>query len=199
MKKLALILFAGISFVTANAQLEVGVKGGVNFATLTGSDIVDAKSITNFNAGAFIKLPISRIASFQPEVVYSGQGANVNADAVAVQHLRLDYLDIPLLVKFAHRSGVYLETGPQLGFLLSAKDKIENTSHDFKQDLKSANVAWDFGIGVKVPHTPIGLDFRYVLGITNIEDVGQTAGTGAIRNDVFQLGLTFVLFSTPRK
>ena len=75
MKKLALVILAGISFATANAQFQFGAKGGFNFSTLSGSDIQDAKTLVNFNVGVFARLPLIDRLSLQPELVYSVQGA----------------------------------------------------------------------------------------------------------------------------
>src|ERR1700749_3326329 len=114
MKKLALVLFAGISFATAHAQVQFGVKAGGNFATQTGSDAGDSKTLFNFNAGAFVRLPIAPGIGLQPELVYSGQGADYDLGSNGTLHEHANYLNIPILFKWSHRSGPYFETGPQI-------------------------------------------------------------------------------------
>src|ERR1700761_9680667 len=105
MKKLALVLFAGISFATAHAQVQFGVKAGGNFATQTGSDAGDSKTLFNFNAGAFVRLPIAPGIGLQPELVYSGQGAHYDLGGSSNYHA--NYLNVPILFKWSHRSGPY--------------------------------------------------------------------------------------------
>jgi hypothetical protein len=198
MKKLALVLFAGISFATAHAQVQFGVKGGFNFATQTGSDAGDSKMLLNLNAGAFLKLGVVPGFAIQPELVYSGQGAHYDVPGEDINY-HANYLNIPILFKWSHRSGPYFETGPQIGFLLSAHRKEGGDSFDEKEAYRSSDFAWVFGVGYKIPRSPVGIDLRYNIGLSNIEDNDVTQLDGRIRNDVLQLGITYVLFNGPRK
>lgn len=198
MKKLALVFLAGFSFATSNAQFQFGVKAGANFSSLSGSDVQDAKSLVGLNAGVFAKLPVAHSISIQPELLYSGQGAKFdNGTFTETQHV--NYFNIPVLLKYQNFTGFFLETGPQIGFLLSANDKISGTSTDDKAYFKSSDFSWVFGVGYKVPTTRLSIDARYALGISNIEDTDKTGNTGKIRNGQFQIGLMYALFSVGKK
>jgi hypothetical protein len=193
MKKLALVILAGVSFATANAQFQFGAKGGLNFASLDGSDIQGAKTRIGFNLGVYARLPIAAHVSLQPELYYSAQGANFsNPD----EKFPANYMNVPVLLRFGVGEGFAIYTGPQVGFLLAAHDKFNGTSTDIKNLYKSTDFSWVFGIGYRIPTTKLGLDARYNLGISNIEDQGASNSNGSIRNGVFQLGLTYILFST---
>jgi len=195
MKKLALVILAGISFATANAQFQLGAKGGLNLSTLSGSDIDGSKTQANVYFGAFAKLPLPGKLSLQPELVYSVQGAKFsNPD----ETFHVNYLNIPILLKYAAGAGFSIYTGPQVGFLLSAHEKIGGNSYDNKDFYKSADFAWAIGLGYRIPQTRLGIDARYNIGISNIEDNSKTNQTGSVRNGVFQLGLTYILFSSGR-
>jgi Outer membrane protein beta-barrel domain len=198
-KKLVLVILAGISFATANAQVQIGVKAGANFTTLTDDMGYSARTLFNFNAGAFAQFPLGHFVSLQPELVYSGQGARyVDGDGyIGSQHL--NYLNIPVLLKLKSRYGVYVETGLQVGFLTSAKDKDQGSSADISSQVSSADFSWVFGFGYKVPMSPVGIDFRYNLGLSNIDNNNVSGDNYTLRNDVFQLGLTYVLFSAGRR
>jgi hypothetical protein len=198
MKKLALVLLAGISIASAQAQIQFGVKAGANFATQSGSDAVGAKTLVGFNGGVFLRLPVAPHISVQPEIMYSGQGASYDGTG-GTESDHAHYLNIPILLKFSHGSGFYAETGPQFGFIMSAHAKQGGNSIDIKQYYNSADFAWAFGVGYKIPMSPVGIDFRYNVGIANVEDRSTSNTTGSVRNDVLQLGLTYVLFSTGRR
>ncbi len=193
MKKLLLVILAGISFATANAQFQFGVKGGFNFNNFSGSDAQDAKLLVGYNVGAYAKLGIADRLSFRPELVYSAEGAKFK-DVDESNHL--NYLNVPLLLSYNVGAGVSIMTGPQVGFLLSAKDKQPRVTYDISDAIKSAEFAWAFGLGFHIPETPVGIDFRYNLGISNVEDRSTTGSNGSIRNSVFQLGVTYTLFKT---
>ena len=204
MKKLVLLLFAGIAFATANAQqIEFGAKAGLNLSTITVSNGFNGysyNSLANFNAGAFLKVHLIRSFSIQPEVYYSGQGFKADDGSGGLYSEHVNYVNIPILAKFSHRSGLYLETGPQFGIKLSATDKENGVSQDVSSAYHSADFSWAFGAGFKIPMSPVGIDLRYNVGITNVANdayYGNGYGQYGVRNGVFQLDLTFVLFKTP--
>jgi opacity protein-like surface antigen len=195
MKKLALVILAGISFATAHAQFQFGAKGGFNFSTLNGSDIEGAKTLVNFNLGVYAKLPLPGKLSLQPELVYSVQGAKFsNPD----ESYHLNYLNIPILLRYAAGSGFAIYTGPQVGFLLGAHDKVNGNSYNVKDFFNSGDFAWAVGLAYRIPQTKLGIDARYNFGIANIEARDKTGRTGSERNGVFQLGVTYILFSSGR-
>ena len=196
MKKLALVFLAGISFATANAQFQFGIKAGANFANFNGSAITDAKTLVSLNAGVYARLPLAEHVSIQPELVYSGQGAKSDENGITfTQHS--NYFNIPVLLKFSTGVGFFVETGPQLGFLMSANTKAEGNSIDTKNSYSSTDFSWVFGVGYKIPATKLSIDARYNLGISNI--VNQDVAKETAHNGVFQLGLMYTLFSTGRK
>jgi len=198
MKKLALVLFAGFSFATTHAQVQFGVKAGVNFANVTGSDAGDSRVLSNVNAGAFLRFAVAPGFGIQPELVYSGQGAGYRRNGYS-DNVHLNYLNIPILLKWNSREGLYAETGPQVGFLVSAHENYQGASFDVKDQFTSADFSWVFGVGYKIPMSEVGIDFRYNLGISNIENLDITHGGGTVRNSVIQLGLTYTLFNSAKR
>jgi hypothetical protein len=197
MKKLALLFLAGISFATTNAQFQFGVKAGADFSTWKGKD-VSAKTITGFNGGVYAKLPVTQTISVQPELVYSGQGAKLDADPSPITS-RANYFNIPVLLKYQHFTGLFIETGPQLGFLMSSKEKEGGDSYDNKSAFKSSDFAWVFGVGYKIPATQLAIDLRYNLGISNIGVSGPNRDPNSVYNRVFQIGLMYTLVSLEKK
>jgi hypothetical protein len=197
MKKLALILIAGVSFATAHAQFEFGAKAGLNFANVSQIQGLSVNTQFSFNGGFFFDLPVAHHVAIQPELVYSGQGFKYDdAGSTASEHI--NYVNLPILLKLSTGTGFYFETGPQFGFLASAKDTYQGVTTDIKSSFKSNDYAWVFGIGAKIPLTRLGVDLRYNIGMSNIIDYQGTDGQ-SVRNGVWQLGLTYVLFSTGRK
>jgi hypothetical protein len=197
MKKLALVFLAGISFATTNAQFQFGVKAGANFSTFTG-DADGLKTLVGFNGGVYAKLPVTHTVSIQPELVYSGQGAKEDISGTTIS-LHANYFNIPVLLKYQNFTGFFIETGPQLGFLMSAREKVGGNSADVKSAFNSSDFAWVFGVGYKIPTTHLAIDLRYNLGISNIADNGNSGDNSKVHNGVFQIGLMYALFSTGRK
>ncbi|MHA4807217.1 porin family protein [Flavitalea flava] len=186
-KKLALLLLAGTTLATANAQIQFGLKAGANFASLTNTS--GSKTLVGFNGGALVKIPLAGALSLQPEAVYSGQGIKGDGGSI-----HLNYINIPVLANYSLPIGVFFQTGPQLGFLMSAKLKADGESDiDLKPSLKSTDFSWAFGAGYLLPITNLGFNVRYNLGLTSL---GKEGGTS--KNGVFQVGV-FYLFGETAK
>jgi len=190
MKKLVVLVLTAGTFFTASAQVQLGLKAGANFATLSGSAADGAQTKVDFHGGAFAQIALFNAFALQPELLYSGQGAKGNQNETDFT-INQAYLNIPVLFKYQHGSGLFAETGPQLGFLLAANAKAGGTSTDIKSSYKSTDFSWAFGIGYKISMLHAGIDARYNLGISNImsENIpGQT-----LTNSVFQVGVFFLL------
>src|SRR5690606_40294848 len=76
MKKLVLsLLFVAVATIAGNAQeIKFGAKAGLNIANQTG-DVEDSKSLIGFHLGAFAEIKLAEQFAFQPELLYSIQGA----------------------------------------------------------------------------------------------------------------------------
>src|SRR5690349_11177041 len=57
-----------------------GIKGGVNLTNLYVNDVKDENMKVGFNAGVFAKVPMSRVVSLQPELLYSQKGSKITYD-----------------------------------------------------------------------------------------------------------------------
>lgn len=192
MKKAGLFLctvfFSSVLFGQTDAKF--GVKGGLNIAST--SNTIEGETGTRLapNAGLLAHIHLSPAVSLQPELMYSGQGGEV-----AGVDLLLHYINVPVLVQYNFNNGFRLQTGPQVGFLVGVNDKIDgNETNIFtSDDFKSTDIAWSFGLGY-LSKSGLGIDGRYNLGLTGIND----GGGGKTTNRVIQLGL-FYLFDHSHK
>lgn len=185
MKKLILIvaLIATVTSVSAQGRPQFGLKGGLNIAELKVEGVNDLKSRTSFHLGFLAHIHISEYIAIQPEVMFSGQGMRDKVANTDVDY-NLNYINIPFLFQYMTGNGLRLQTGPQLGFLTSAKiNDIDN-----KNNFKSVDLSWTFGAGY-LTRAGLGFDARYNLGLTDIND----NGTNDIKNRVFQVGIFFMM------
>jgi len=126
--------------------------------------------------------------ALQPEVVYSGQGAEVGNT-----HVKLDYINIPLMIQYMFNNGFRIEAGPQLGLLIAAKNEVGDNETETKDHYNTP----DFGVGLGISYlsySGFGVGGRYNIGVSNIS---ETASPN-IKNRVFQLGV-FYLFDHHHK
>ena len=181
MKKLFLVGALAL-FGAMNAQVKYGAKAGLNIATLNG-DVEGLKSLVGFHVGGFAQIPLAAKFTFQPEVVYSAQGAKEDGGN---GKLNLGYINVPLMFKYAIAEKFNVEAGPQIGFLISAKEKYNGNSDDIKDQLNS--VDFSIGLGASYDFTQnLSADVRYNAGVSNIAKESDSK----IRNGVFQIGLGY--------
>ena len=207
MKKL---IFA-VVFLVAGAvnaqQPDFGAKAGVNFATLDSDGPFEMSGQTGFHFGLVAELKFSEKFSFQPEVLYSIQGANAEFSmegfGSAEETLRLDYVNIPLMAKFYMIPGLSLEVGPQIGVLVKAESEYEYSfgeeteagTGDIKDETKAIDFALAGGLAYEFP-MGIFVSGRYNLGLSNVADSSEELGDEfeedfKWKNNVIQLSLGY--------
>ncbi|UII30461.1 PorT family protein [Fulvivirga ulvae] len=214
MKRILLIaaLFC-MSVVLANAQIKIGIKEGLNIASIDYTTAVletETSALASFHLGAFFHYSIVEHFGFQAELMYSGQGAKIDfKDFGILTKNKLNYLSLPILAKYHASSGFTAEAGISLDFLLSAKqsyEKIEGfsgsgfelTEQDLKEGLTGVDTKFLFGVGYEMAS---GLSFnaRFAAGLSNIsksldENDPNYIGEEESYNSVFQLGVGFPLY-----
>ncbi len=174
MKKtiLSIALFSITTFVVQAQSVKFGVKAGLNYANEIGTNIsIDSKdynteAITSYHAGLVAEIGLFKGLSFQPELLYSTQGATYKNVSQEIKN-ELGYISIPAVLKIDLNKTFSLELGPQASFLLSEKNNF---------DAKDSNT-FDFaavgGLGLKITKS-LFLQARYVLGLTEMSKDAQT-------------------------
>jgi len=179
MKKITLLLVIGALFMAtaSQAQLTVGLKGGLNFNSADVSDVdVDKKTGYHFGAYAVIKAgPIG----IQPEAYFSVQSLSTSGDDID-----LSYVQVPILLRLGILKVLYLNAGPQFGF--NTKAKIGD--QDLKDEIKGMDLSIALGAGLDLP-MGLGAQVRWVKALSNAAE-----GGGDWKNSMVQLSVTYALF-----
>lgn len=168
-------------------HLSLGIKGGVNVFNIHDDNNTSNDPRIGYNFGLLGHIHIARQIAIQPEIVYSAQGAKYTSGSGTAKY-NLDYINVPILFQYMWDNGFRIEAGPQVGFLVSAKSKINDVSTDNKENLKTVDFAASFGASYIHPATGIGIDARYNLGLTNINKTNEVKST----NRGFQVGVFYI-------
>jgi hypothetical protein len=186
MKKLFLVAVVFSAVVTTRAQHpHWGIKGGINVSNLDVQHGSDPNHKVGIHLGGLAHIHLSEHFALQPELMYSNQGAERTSGNIEYK-TKLHYVNLPVLLQFMTGSGFRLQTGPQVGALISAKSKVNDTETDVDDSYKTPDFSWSFGASY-VSMKGLGFDARYNLGISNINDVPGNK----YKNRVFQVGLFY--------
>lgn len=203
---------------SSSEGIRFGVKAGMNASTVTKAQDFDNKMKIGFNVGGFANIPISEKFSVQPEILYSGlgvkqefyasnsDGAGYSYSAKGTSTTFLNYITIPVMLQYNLIPNLYVEAGPEFGFLLGGKGSgettltttdngittvdVNNYSNKIPKDLyNKLNIGIGLGVGYYFTEN-IGVTARYVAGITDVHK-DKPSGFKAIHNNVFQVGLAY--------
>ena len=173
-KKLLAVFIIGLAFATSsNAQgFHLGIKAGTNLLKIDDKSFKDEFKF-GYNLGAFTEINFNKKFGIQPELLWSQSTYKTATDINQVIpgtksdiNVKLNYLQIPILLSYRPIKILSLQAGPQFGILI-------NEDNSILQNGKDAFKKGDFSMlgGVQINLGPIKAGARYVIGLTNINDV----------------------------
>jgi len=199
---------------------EIGLKGGFSYSDLNLSQGGKLSGTTyhpavGYHVGGYALIKFNKKFSVQPELLYSMQGQYFTNVTYSNLKTTLNYVNIPVIVKYYLVKSLNVQAGPQLGILVSAKGDLVPYgplgptgrpvfNQDLSSYLKSMDLAIAFGAGVTLPGN-IDLNVRYNVGITDINKntdsvqglpggLQPSFSTAYTRNQVFQVSLGHRLY-----
>ena len=189
-------IFLAVSMVTlfaagAAAQgISGGVKAGLNVSSLTGDDADGYDMKIGYHFGGYAKISLTEAFSIQPELLYNAVGAK-SSEGSFDTNLKVNYITVPVMLGYSFGK-ISVQAGPQIGFLTSAKMKIESGGDSAESDVKDQLKGTDFGVnvGLGAEFGKLNAAARYCFGLSNIAD----SDDADIKNGVIQLSLGYKLF-----
>ena len=198
MKKILMIAALMVATLSANAQNEVGQLSikptiGLNFATLTKSDI--SKTRTGLNFGIEAEYGVTEKFGVTAGLFYSQQGAKTKDFHLAVKNniiggkefdgkatIKLDYINIPILAQYYLIPGLAIKAGIQPGFNVLKKVALDGTVYQggvqggnpekidesIKIEEGVKNFAFAIPVGLSYEYKSFVLDARYNIGLTKV-------------------------------
>ena len=172
-------------------SFHVGVKGGANLQKIDGIPFRD-KFTFGYQAGAYGRIGITSKISIQPEVLFSSVKVDTATQFSTIygfkqtDKVKLNYLDIPVLLNIKVAPFLTIQAGPQFSVLLDKnKSLLKNGETAFKEGSVAA-VA-----GLQLKFSKIIIYGRYVIGLNNINTVNNTNDW---KNRNIQIGIGFNIF-----
>lgn len=209
-KTILLICFLLTTALTTQAQYyRYGVKAGGGFSTAVGKD-APSSQISHLAVlhGAFVfAYEFASRLSVQPELHYSRKGfvyedytRNMPAGTALNGDLRLDYIELPLMVK-VQKAALFVEAGPYLGYLFHVGNKVNVVTSDpaidppvvlarhelSRNDFNSFDIGYAAGLGLMLQNG-FFMNVRHTGSLRPFpkEDLTQ-------RNQVWQLSIGYLV------
>jgi len=180
MKRLFILAALCAVFYTTHAQIKPGIKAGLNITNIVGKDIPEYRSKVGFHFGLTGNLEMTKNLGVRAELLYSAQGARWDDDN---EKTTLNYLQLPVLVRYRFDKGFFAEAGPQIGFLLKAEDDDEGDIYNIKEFVKKSDISLALGVGYSL-NTKFDVYARYNASFTKYYDEEK--------NSVFQFGVNYI-------
>jgi hypothetical protein len=167
----ALLLWS--STLDAQQRAQIGLKGGVNFSYLHTHDAADMSMLAGFNNGFFVRMPLVRRWSFQPEIYYITKGADITynspvADGTA--RYKFSYIEMPLMLVAHITPRFNIQAGPYIAFLLDSEVKNQSDVYLFNyrehiqtSDFNRLDAGIVLGLGFDIGAFGIGARYSYGL------------------------------------
>ena len=150
--------------------------------------------------GAFVYTPLSELVDIQMEIKYMGKGARKRTSGEDLTQYRsnLNYIEIPILLRFNTKSKIGVEGGLGFGYLFSYSEEDENGTLPSEHTTKFKPFELSGLVGISYKFAPKFLvNLRYSYSISSIVDRPDPSysyflQTGAF-NNLFSLGVYYTL------
>lgn len=187
--------------INTNAQkrkIRYGIKAGGNISTIRG-DYPDPKLKGGYQFGGFAKMKMDDKTSYQVELLYVNKGFSSDIQITSLDFrsptvelneiVNLNYIEIPIVVKYNLFGGLNVGIGPQIAYLVSANSDFKGRKVKFEDTYKKI----DAGLHLKLDYefnSGIIIDTSYTLGLVNLWK--ESNNNNKIYNNVFHVSLGYL-------
>ena len=171
-------------------KIEFGLDGGANWSTI--KDLDGAKSLTSFNLGFYFDFKLKNPSwMLNTGVIVK---SNMGADELPVYSLgnpnldnafnggkitrKINYFNVPIMMKYSFKNHIYLKAGTQLGLRYKAFDEFKNSLNDeddlnyklsIKEQFHPLDAGLAFGAGYRLMKgNGMNIGVQYYLGLIDI-------------------------------
>lgn len=166
--------------ISVKAQnFHFGIKTGINLSKETKTEVerqvqdFDKEFRKGFHIGGIVTYSINKKWELEGNLMYSQQGYKEHLFSIennrTIYSIRSNYINLPIAIKYYPLEHLYIEMGPQIGFLISKKHKIQGEGNITKYiPLKPNHIDLSLfcGLGYKFSNN-ILLEARYIHGLNN--------------------------------
>lgn len=210
--KLFLLLIITVTTLSLKAQLSIGARGGINYASVDFYPRVAQDYIITNHYGAVLRYISEPHFGIQIEANYTERGwRQIFYKVDDYIQRKTNYIEMPVMTHFylgKNRFRVFLNGGFALSYALSAEldslrkgnSGVVNYKFDNEVDKRfEFGVLGGGGVEFKYGQHCFLLEGRYYLGLTNLREPVDAEVIDYARNTVINISLTYLFTINPRK
>jgi hypothetical protein len=197
-KGLAMTAILFLSTISVNAQIQYGLKAGLNFSTISGFEEANKALAdgavpgysTSYAAGSHIgfmfRYDLPAKFFLQPELLFSTQGLQEKATGQEAETSRLNFLQLPVYagykIKASSSLSIILAAGPYLAYGINGSKGAYGNDGLFKRF--DAGLSVMAGVEINKMQITAGYDFGLVdqMDVNGWNTVKDLLGLPSIRN-----------------
>ena len=195
------ILCSIFSSKAQESDLTWGIKGGANYATLwdrvemDGPPGINYQYKAGFFVGGFVNILLSERFKFQPELSFSHRESGIDIIGFNRPVLYSDrykatriesVIDLPAIFRYRAFNRVFLEAGPQLGFLIKQEEEMEESpfgTEDINfEEYDKVDAGLAAGVGVNFS-SRLAINARYFQGLIKRDN--------SVNSSVLNIGMEY--------
>lgn len=169
--------FLFISHLAMTQSISFGLLGGVNMTSL---NVTESESDYGVQYGVFCTVMSGPKIGTQVDLTYNRQFTKYQGETVA-----MNYVTVPVLIKYQFNPLFYLLLGPQFSFLAEERRGTDS----IEQGIKTKFLGVCTGVGVDLP-----MGFDMSLRVNNTINGLYTLDDG-LASDIVQLSVEMELWS----
>ena len=209
MKKIiSLIVLLAAMTMPAKAQMNLGVKGGLNVTSMSlDAKVLDSSNQMGFFIGPTVKFTLPVVGlGIDASLLYDQRSSDVELEStegiVLSDQIKQQSIQIPVNVRFGFGLGdaasIYVFAGPQLGFNLSGKKSVFHDAAEWK--FSTSNLSGNIGAGVMLlKHIQASVSYNFSLGKTGefevenyyAELIGKNGSKSSGKMNAWQLSVAY--------
>jgi len=144
-------------------------------ANIDGFD--QAKMKLGISAGPALQINLAKMFFIQSELLYSIKGTKAEETQFSSDaSLNLNYINLPILFAYRAAPNFSIKLGPEIGYLLSAKSKVDGGTTDLTDLYEELDLGADLGLAYTFKK--LAIDLRYNYGIKELLNSVQTDQNG---------------------
>jgi len=178
-----LLKAAAATLIAASASLAApsfGVHADAGIGGFNGNDAKEIDFGMDFSIGATMVMPLAEKLSLNPQLLFAyraysqtksfddgfGETSSIEADGTDMA------LEVPILFRYDIAPAIFVQAGPQLGYLLSSEMKAGSETVDVLNERAKFEYGIAIGAGYKISEA-LAVDLKYNFGLNAVDKDGD--------------------------